>query len=191
MGFMVAQVVGCINPVASPVVVERGGMPWDLSSLLAWPAWFLLPRSQWLSWYLFCDAILGKDGYMSLQAVSVIFSMTFWITSPIVALHRSHQGGWKCFGGSAARCIISSNQLWSGQNGVIIIRSPFLLTILTRTSWMMFEGGKAYLCPFATSPSGHLLRCSPVWEIQAEVLRHPVCLSAFKQIHYWSMPASE
>ena len=35
MAFMVAQVVGCVNPVASPVVVERGGMPWDLSSLLA------------------------------------------------------------------------------------------------------------------------------------------------------------
>ena len=34
MGFMVALMVGCIQPVASPTLLERGGMPGDLNSFL-------------------------------------------------------------------------------------------------------------------------------------------------------------
>ena len=56
----------------------------------------------------------------------------------------------------------SGNQLWSGQKGVIMIRSLSHLTSLPRTNCMMFRCGKTYLQPFGylsfkAPPQDHLL----------------------------------
>ena len=117
------------------------------------------------------DATLGTAGDVSLQAVSWILFVTFGMASQVVAFHRSHCDGLNLHSGSTTRCMISGNQLLSGQKGVIMVRSPPYFTRLLRAIWMMFGGGKAYL-----RPSGHL---------SSEALSLDVPLPERSRLKYW------
>ena len=109
----------------------------------------------------------------------------FFITFGISSLVAFHWDGLNHLGGSVTKCMISGNQLWSGQKGVIMIRPlPFLLDCPGMVEWCL-EVWKHTWDPLATCLSRLLPRCSPVWEIQAEMLGQPVCLTACKQNYYW------
>ena len=111
----------------------------------------------------FCNSTSNADSKMSLQAVTMIYVITFGIANLVPAFQKGYSKVWKHCGSAVANHIISWNQLLPGQHGVTMIMSPISIA---------FQG-LAELCPglekCETSYLFHLmgiyLRCPVVWVV--------------------------
>ena len=128
----------------------------SIQTCLGISRWYLLSKSV-----VFLTAssaiLLSTDCDKSFQAIRLIFPMMLCITSSDITFHRGHSEGWNLCGGSVASLIISRNQIYLDQKGVIMISSSSHFSIFLKTSCIMFGVEKFILGLLTILPSVHLL----------------------------------